>query len=330
MNRITTVALAVAAVMMALAAGCRKKNSIYYPPESGYLVTPGDHSASIEHDGLTRTFKYHVPSSWTYGAEQPLVFALHGGGGSSDDMITLTEGGFDLLSEVDGFIVVYPDAYDKNWNDGRGLDCYDSMLYDVDDVGFILALIEYFDDRANIDRSRVYSTGVSNGSFMSYRLAIEASDSFAAIAPVVGLMTENLWVLTPQAPVPVCIMVGLEDPCLPAEGGYITSAMWGTTGLGSVVSAASTVDFWVAHNGCNPSPTVTPLPDVSPDDGTLVTRFDYANTANGAQVVYYEITGGGHTWPNGWGDHLEWLFGNICEDMDGNTVIWSFFKLHSK
>ncbi|MHC4663631.1 MAG: CE1 family esterase [Planctomycetota bacterium] len=333
MRKMIVMAGAVAALMLICAAACAKKKkddnlAVFYPPDFGGQVTPGNHSGAITYGGLTRTFKYHVPASWTYGNEQALVFALHGGGGTSEKMISVTLGGFDVLSEADGFIVVYPDAYENHWNDGRGLERYASMLYNVDDVGFILSLIEYFENGANIDRARVYSTGISNGSFMSHRLAMEASGSFAAIAPVVGQMTENLSVLTPAAPVPACIFVGLDDPLIPAAGGEIT--ILGATGYGIVVSATATVNFWVTHNGCETTPTATLLPDIDPNDGTTVRKYVYANTGSGAEVVYYEIEHGGHTWPNGDAYLGEWLVGKVCRDIDGNTVIWNFFKTHSR
>ncbi|TET34355.1 MAG: phospholipase [Planctomycetota bacterium] len=311
-----------------LVPACRKKKSNLFFPPAGPSIGPGDHKDSIQHIGLTRTFEYHVPASWTYADEQPLVFALHGGGGNGDRMIALTQGGFDTLSESEGFIVVYPDAYEKQWNDGRGIEDYASHLYNVDDVGFLSTLIDYFDDSYNIDRKRVYATGISNGSFMSHRLGIEASDRFAAVAPVCGSLTENLSLLTPMGPIPILIMVGVEDPMVPFGGGDIV--ILGITGMGRVISAANTVNYWVSNNVCDPAPTVTWLPDLDPDDGTLVRRDVYGNGLSGSEVVYYEVVGGGHTWPGGWQYLGEWLVGKTCRDMDANTVIWDFFKTHSQ
>ena len=122
----------------------------------------------------------------------PLVIALHGGGGSGIGMVALTLGGFNVLSERERFIVVYPDGIGKNWNDGRGLLRYRAQRENIDDVGFISALIDHLAKKYNIDRKRVYITGMSNGAIMSYRLACELADKIAAIAPVAGLMPEKI------------------------------------------------------------------------------------------------------------------------------------------
>jgi len=320
------ICLALIAGSLLLLPSCRRKKSklIFPPAGTGSNTTPGDYGASIRHGGLTRTFKFHVPPSCTWDDEQPLVFALHGGGGNSDNMIALTLGGFNTLSDGEGFIVVYPEGYDKHWNDGRGIQDYTSHRDNIDDVGFFSAMIDYFDGRLNIDRKRVYATGISNGSFMSHRLGIESPDRFAAVAPVVGQLTENLSLLTPMGPIPVCIIVGIDDPIIPSTGGDIT--ILNASGMGRVISAADTVNYWVSNNGCDPTPVVTWLPDVDPADGTLVRREKYVN---GTEVVYYAVEGGGHTWPGGWQYLGEWLVGKTCRDMDANTVIWNFFKTHS-
>jgi len=107
-------------------------------------------------------------------------------------MEKLTLGGFNALSDKEGFIVVYPDGIEGHWNDGRGLEFYRTMRENIDDVGSISVLIEYLAQTLNIDRSRVYATGISNGGLMSQRLAHELSHEIAAIATVAVQMSESI------------------------------------------------------------------------------------------------------------------------------------------
>lgn len=279
---------------------------------------PGTFYETVKHEGLERTFRFHVPRSCRFEVEEPLVFLLHGGGGTGFKMEKLTQGGFNALSENENFIAVYPDGIDKRWNDGR---------YDLpqDDVAFLVSLIDYFDNHYNIDRNKVYATGISNGAFMSHRLAIEVPDKFAAVAPVVGPMSENLSSLTPRKPIPILAIIGTDDPLIPWEGGEVKVLWWKR---GRSVSAKATLDFWVKHNRCSAVPAETLLPDRDPDDGCRARVKTYLPEAGGAEVVFYAVEGGGHTWPGGYQYLGEWLVGPTCRDFDANRVIWDFFRKH--
>jgi polyhydroxybutyrate depolymerase len=150
----------------------------------------------------------------------PLVFALHGGGGTGKKMNRLTD--FNRLSDQHGFIVIYPDAVEKHWNDGRGLTDYRAQRENIDDVGFISNLIDVIAGDYAIDRKRVYVTGASNGAMMSFRLACELTDKITAIAPVIGALGENISEkCTPSKPIPVFIIGGTGDPLVPWNGGHV-------------------------------------------------------------------------------------------------------------
>ncbi len=182
----------------------------------GLRMVSFENVGTITVGGLQRTYRVYVPDSLDESRAAPLIIALHGGGGSGRGMIDLTQGGFNTLADESGFVVVYPDAAEKNWNDGRGIERYRSQRENIDDVGFISALIDKLADQLNIDLNRVYVIGMSNGAIMSFRLACELSDKIAAIAPVCGSMPENFSaVYTAQRTMPVMMINGIDDPLVP-------------------------------------------------------------------------------------------------------------------
>lgn len=290
----------------------------------------GDSSGSIKWDGLNRTYLVHVPPSHNKEKAAPLLFVLHGGGGTGKGMVSLTKNGFNELADKEGFVVVYPDGIERHWNDGRGVARYRAHKENVDDVGFISALIEHLSQTLNIDAKRIYATGISNGGFFSQRLACELTDKIAAIAVVAAQMSKNLSLICkPKSPVSVLIMPGTKDPLVPYEGGEIGFPM-GRVKLGKVLSVSETVKFWTAHNGCSSQPVVSWEPDNDPKDLTRVRKEVYSECKDKSEVVLLAIEGGGHTWPGGYQYLSEKIIGKTSRDIDANVVIWDFFKKHSR
>jgi polyhydroxybutyrate depolymerase len=290
-----------------------------------------DQKASIMHDSLKRTFNIYIPSFYDKSVRLPLVIALHGRGANGWSMIPLTHRGFNKLADRDGFIMVYPDGIELNWNDGRMDEEADDRAHreNIDDVGFISALIDYMIQDYNIDPGRVYVTGISNGAIMSYRLACELSNKITAIAPVDGNIPHLLYTeCSPTMTVSVLAINNKNDPLVPFEGGYIYGLR--RINLGKVLSVDESVGFWVNRNMCPTVPIVTEEPDRDPTDGTRVTRKEYNNCIDGTVVVLYVVDGGGHTWPGGFQYLPKSLIGRTCRDIDANEVIWSFFKGHSR
>jgi len=290
--------------------------------------TVQNHDGSIKWDGYTRTYLIHVSASLDKTKPAPLLIALHGGGGRGKGMWSLTQGGLDRLADEEGFIVVYPDGYKKHWNDGRK-DANDAAHNkDIDDVGFISALIDSLIAEHNVDPKRVYVTGISNGGMMSYRLACELSDRIAAIAPVATAMPINMpYYCSPANPVSVIVFSGTSDPLIPFEGGQVQV---GSLKRGRVLSVYQSINYWMRQNGCAATPDVAKLPDLAPDDGTRVEVKVYSGGDGGSEVMLYTIKGGGHTWPGGLQYLGERSIGRTCRDIDANQVIWEFFKQHSR
>jgi polyhydroxybutyrate depolymerase len=283
---------------------------------------------SILFAGLERTYRIHIPPSYDKAKPLPLLIALHGGGGTGKAMEKLTLGGFNKISDREGFIVVYPDGIEKHWNDGRENVSYRAHREKVDDVGFISALIDDLAEKRNIDRNRVYVTGISNGAMMSFRLACELSQKITAIAPVAGAMPENLPSrCSPSRRIPVLMISNTDDRLVPWEGGDIR---FGRKKFGRTLSVRETVKYWVHHNQCLAAPVISMEPDRDPKDGTRVRQEAYGPCGEGAWVVLYAIEAGGHTWPGGHQYLPEWLIGKTSRDIDANEVIWNFFRNHAK
>ena len=282
----------------------------------------GSLSKSLTHNSLHRDYHLYIPSSYRDSSAAPLVIALHGGGGDGHKMEKLSH--LSLLADRFGFIVAYPDAVEGHWNDGRGLNRYRSQKDNIDDVGFISRMIDAIAGEYNINKDRVYVTGASNGAMMSLRLGCELAHKITALAPVIGSMPENLVArCAPARPIPLVMINGTDDPLVPWEGGYVHIFR---KKLGKIISVPQTIEFWVARNGCSPNPQISMAPDTAPEDHTRVQKSVYGQCTDGADVVLYEIQGGGHTWPGGYQYLPEFLIGKTSRDLDASKAIWDFFN----
>jgi polyhydroxybutyrate depolymerase len=300
------------------------------PPNSN--IHGKDSTYSITAGGLKRTYLLHIPRTIDPGRSMPLLIALHGGGGTGQNMVKLTMGGFNELSDKNGFVVVYPDGIDRHWNDGRNNDQtgYQANHEKIDDVGFISALIDNLIKKMKIDPNRVYVTGMSNGAIMSYRLACELSEKIAAIAPVAGNIPQKLLPsCSPANPVSVLAINNASDPLVPFNGGDVTGP-FGMRKLGKVLSASESVKFWANHDKCSATPVITIEPDNDPQDGTRIKKVTYIKGENNSEVILYIIEGGGHTWPGGSQYLNEKIIGRTSRDLNADKVIWDFFEKHSR
>ena len=288
---------------------------------------PASVTGSIQWEGLERSYRLHVPPARGAGP-RPLLIALHGGGGTGEKMERLTRGGFNTLADREGFVVVYPDGVERHWNDGRSKVKYRSHREKIDDVGFISALIDHLVRTHDVDKRRVYVTGMSNGAMMSNRLACELTDKLAAIAPVAGTMPATLGPrCRPSRPIPVLMIANTHDPMMPWKGG---EAHFRRLKFGQVWSVKQTLGFWVRRNGCRPLPHEGWLPDKDPDDGTRVRRYLYHGCKADAEVMLYAVINGGHTWPGGYQYLPPRVIGRTSRDVDANRLIWDFFRRHRR
>ncbi len=287
----------------------------------------GDIRGTVQSGGLSRTYLLHVPPGDDPAAPWPLVLALHGGGGQGRGMPLLT--GLSRLADRRGFLVVYPDGVGRSWNDGREDRDVPAVRRQVDDVAFLVALIDEVARAHRVDPARVYATGISNGGFMSQRLACEASTRVAAIAAVVATVgVELAGLCSPARPVPVLMVNGTADPLVPYNGGQIRLP-GGRLRPGKIASVADTVALWGRHNGCTRPPEVTPEPDRDPSDGVTVRREARTGCRAGSEVILYVMEGGGHVWPGGPQYLPRPIIGRTTGDID-SEVIWDFLSRHRR
>jgi polyhydroxybutyrate depolymerase len=287
---------------------------------------PGVVHGTMSFGGMPRTWTRFCPRKHDTRKPCPLLIALHGGLGKGEGMSTITEQGFEHLSEErdEDFVILYPDGIDGNWDDDRvGVDSV-AHQKKVDDVGFIRQLIERTAGETAIDRQRIYATGISNGAMMCYRLARELPGTFAAIAPVAGLLptdaADQAW---PQ-PVSVLLIEGSRDPLMPYEGGVVGSER---SPRGRVISAAETVRFLVAQNGLPEKPQAIGAP--AAQDGTVWQGQLYGSADDGIALAFFEVQDGGHAWPGGREYAPEKIIGRTSR-VDACALIWTFFKKHPK
>jgi len=296
----------------------------------------GDILDSIEIGGRTRTYRLHIPPHIESEKIYPLIFVLHGGGRNAWNAHRVTR--FSRAADANGFIVCYPEGtgserFRLTWN--AGYCCGYASDNKVDDVAFFEALVSLFKLTLRIDSRAIYVAGISNGGMMALRLAIEMSDTFAAVASVAGaqppLDTE------PLEPINILLIHGTDDVYVPYDGGI------GVKGSRSNVyhaSVSETVRYWVRYNGCNPDPKC----EVQIEQGThigigrlsisdelnngefpTVVCERFTNGKNDTEVRLYTVNGGLHAWPGGargWRDGDEPL-----QSFDATETICNYFKV---
>lgn len=283
-------------------------------------IAPGDHVFTLQHAGVERKFRLHVPAGYDAARPAPLLVALHGGGGNMDYQANDKFYGLISKSEQEGFVVVFPNGHSRfrdgklaTWNAGRC--CGDARDGNVDDVGFIRKMVEDVGRRVNVDSARIYATGMSNGGLMSYRLACEMADVFTAIAPVAG--TDNTLVCSPARPVSVLHIHARDDDHVLFEGGAGPASVERSK-VTDFTSVADTVAKWVQLNGCR-----------SDAERTLEVDGAYCDTyrqcRGGAQVQLCVTADGGHSWPGGNKPRIGAAPSRAISAID---VMWNFFTRH--
>jgi len=242
---------------------------------------------SFIHDGMDRFYLIYKPQSLD-GEDSPVLFALHGYGSTA--VIHKSYTGYEQLAEENKFIVIYPQGYklesllvnsSSHWNVGAW-----TIASEIDDVGFIDSIISLVTNKEQVDESRIYSSGMSNGGFMSYHLACNLSRKIAAIASVTGSMSkETLADCAPSHPTAVLQIHGLQDLVVPYAG-------FNDLGMEPIDDV---ITYWANINNCNPERKVSEI-DYFNEKGT-VDFIDFESCMNNVDVKLIRIPSMDHTWP---------------------------------
>ncbi|PYQ56351.1 MAG: polyhydroxybutyrate depolymerase [Acidobacteria bacterium] len=278
---------------------------------------------ALEHGGRTRTWIAFVPTKPQ--AHPALVIALHSSMGTAEQARQVYGYDFDLLAEKHGFIAVYPQGYKGHWNDCKAKGPFAAKAENIDDVGFLHALVDRLVKDHDADRAHVYVTGVSNGGAMAIRLALQTPDFARAYAAVAASVPapENLAITPKGEPVSMLLMNGTADPFNPWDGGDVV--LYGVYGnRGPVLSARASIDYFLKLDGLGGPPARTQFPDTDPDDGSTAERQRW--TAPGKRnVTLIKIQGGGHGLPHPATQGMR-LLGSSNRDFHAANEIWDFFQ----
>lgn len=281
-------------------------------------LKPGDHRFTLQHQGLKREYLVHVPPGTQSDRPASVVVALHGGGGSMDFMARDAYYGLITKSDQAGFIAVFPNGYSRlpggkfaTWN--AGACCGDARDQNIDDVGFLKAVVNDLKRHLPVDQHRVFATGMSNGGLMAYRLACEASDVFAAIAAVAG--TDNTLSCRPARPVPVLHIHAQDDTHVLYQGGAGADSFRDISKVTDFTSVPDTIQRWVTYNQCQGGPM-----RVLQASGAYCEQ--YQECAGGVRVKLCVTESGGHSWPGG----RKWNGQPTSAVLSATDQIWDFFS----
>ncbi len=262
-----------------------------------------------------REFLIHLPPSYNPAEPTPLVLNLHGGSGSSLQQMSMT--GMNANADQNGYIAVYPEGLINFWNVEMDTNSKANDL-NVDDVGFINALLDYLDANYKINDEQIFVSGLSNGSQMAVRIAEDLNDRIAAVAVVASALTKPED-YQPVNGLPIMVIHGTADPLLPYAGGIIEGGF-------TIMPAETTVQHYVDINGAQTTPTsYVPYEGYVPNNEIELSLYE--GGTNGEDVVFIKVNGGGHTWPGS--SEPGGMSGPVSQAIDANAAMWEFFKQNS-
>ena len=270
----------------------------------------GVNARDLEHDGLTRIYDVYAPASYDGTKPTSLVLDFHGFSSPKEGQASLS--GFRELADQEGFLVAWGQGTggDLAWSWNGGSCCGAGVRDQVDDVGFVRAMIQAIAAEGSVDTRRVYATGLSNGGAMTHRLACEAADVIAAAAPMAfGLPFSEPSNCQPSRPITLFSVMGLTDTVVSYAGGFTPGAV-------------ETFDFWRDHNGCDEGD-----PDVVETTGMatceIYTRCDATTQTALCSIVADDFA---NVPPlQQFAGHLLYL----NDDLDLAQEAWSVMRLHA-
>ena len=288
------------------------------PPEPALSARPVRQDVRI--GGRDRHFLVYAPARPQ--PAPPLLVVFHGSMGSAGEIRAQTGYGFDRLADRDGFVVVYPQGYEGNWNDCRRAADFPARRLGIDDVRFFEALVARLHRERHIDLGRVFVAGVSNGGSFVLRLALERPDRIAGAAVfAASLPTDSNLVCTARAaPPPIMFVNGTSDPINPFDGGEVT--LFGFSSRGEVRSALDSARWFAAREGARRSVTDR-IDPADRSDPTWIERRLWRGSRG--EVALLAVVGGGHVVPQP-AYRPPRLLGRVTGAIDGPAEAWSFLR----
>lgn len=284
---------------------------------SSKVLAAGTQRRELRVDGRDRSYLVHVPSGLKSGPAA-VVLVFHGGGGNADNAVRMSH--FDRAADKHGFVAVFPEGTgrlrDRFLTFNAGNCCGAAMDDGVDDVAFTRALVEDLASVVLVDRKRLFVTGMSNGGMMSYRLACEAADLFAAAAPVAG--ANNLEACRPSMPVALLAVHGTADRSVKFDGGRTDPTVRLDTHDRTDRSVNESILPFLDLARCTPQPAVTRVDEAE--------HRVYACTGGAVEVL--AVLGGGHAWPGG--ERGSAVGDPPSRTVDATEVVWAFFAAHPR
>jgi polyhydroxybutyrate depolymerase len=270
--------------------------------------------------GRARCYLVYVPTGFRSTEPMPVVFSLHGFASTADSQEYMSD--WNSVADRETALIVYGQgtSFPLRWSVVP-----DPSVAGVDDLQYLRDVLGELGQLATIDRTRIYVTGYSNGAALSIRAACEMADTVAAIGTVAGPYPELPGGCRPARPVPVIAFHGTADPVVRYEGGetvlspFLAWLFNVSPHPSSYPAAPEWTGNWAAQNGCRPAPEAIPLPgDTS--------GVRYTGCRENADVVFYTIRDGGHTWPGG--RTMDFL-GKTSTAIHASTAMWEFFAAHT-
>jgi polyhydroxybutyrate depolymerase len=268
-------------------------------------------------NGVSRFFNMYTPSTYRQGIASPLILVYHGGGGNPVQTEKYTQ--LNKTAEKHGFIVVYMAGSGRMEN--RGLTwntwacCAYALDHKVDDIAYTREVVHLLRQHYNINPAMIYATGISNGGMMSYRIACEVPDVFAAVAPVAGAMFS--FDCKHNGPgTSVLAINGTDDELVPHQGGNgkrqaIRKPM---------IPVDTLIRQWASHLSCGP------VTNSKMGDHIEVTAYEGCRRQT--TVKLYSVLGGGHTWRFTQLEKNQRINRRMAPPV--NELIWDFFRENTK
>jgi polyhydroxybutyrate depolymerase len=272
---------------------------------------PNHTNGTLVSSGVNREYLLYVPKSYDRTKPTPLVISLHAA--MNWPAFEMKLSGWNKVADANGFIVVYPAGTGtgfKTWY-MEGADTPSRMP----DVRFISALIDTLQAHYNIDSSRIYADGMSNGGGMAFALSCTLSSRIAAIGAVSAAQSLPWSWCADSTPVSMIAFHGTGDPIVAFKG-----APPGAINPKPFPSIVTWVDNWARRNRCASSPVDSAV-------AADVILRKYSNCADDATVVLYSVRNGGHQWPGGT-PMPKWMVGRATTSIDATNLMWAFFREH--